>query len=100
LFSRAGERSLRFVRRTDLCRTQIAGPRLRTAELPRYDLIGWRNTAPSASYSDRTPARQFCEATLRGQGIALIAEPDERNLPGLVRLVIDALVAALRDAVR
>jgi DNA-binding transcriptional LysR family regulator len=67
------------------------------------------------------------EATLRGQGIALIAEPNERSLPGLVRLevdaelpqipihlvyhrevrrvprvrlVVDALIASLRDALR
>jgi DNA-binding transcriptional LysR family regulator len=119
---------------------RLQTPRLKTAELPRYELIGWekpgRQMVPM-NWLESHGAKRFVfrsnsyqailEATLRGQGIALIAEPNERSLPGLVRLevdaelpqipihlvyhrevrrvprvrlVVDALIASLRDALR
>ena len=80
---------------------RLQTPKLKIAELPRHDVIGWEKpgmeTTP-LNWLESHGAKRFLfrsnsyqailEATLRGQGIAVLAEIIE--LSGLVRLEIDA----------
>jgi DNA-binding transcriptional LysR family regulator len=76
--------------------------RVRMVELPRHDVIGWEGpiaAQPPMNWLETQGARQFVfrsnsyhgilEATLQGQGIAVLADSGGRSLPGLVRLEIE-----------
>lgn len=81
---------------------RLQTPGVRMAELPRHDVIGWEKpsmpTTPLNWLESRGAERfvfrsnsyqAILEATLRGQGIAVLAELIEET-SGLVRLEIDA----------
>lgn len=77
--------------------------RLKTAELARHDIVGWEQSLaklPSMGWMESQGARSavfrsnsyhaIVEATLQGQGIAMLGDAGVRGLPGLVRLEVDA----------
>lgn len=119
---------------------RLQTPSLKTSDLARHDCIGWEGAfakAPPMNWLESHGAKRFVfrsnsyhailEATLQGQGIAMLSDPGVRHLQGLVRLdvdaalpevpiylvfhrdlrrvprvrlVIDALLAAFRDSLR
>jgi DNA-binding transcriptional LysR family regulator len=77
--------------------------RIKAGDLARHDLIGWEKPGSqmvpmnwlqgvgAKSFVFRSNSYQaILEATLLGQGIAVLVDPIERTLPGLVRLEVDA----------
>jgi DNA-binding transcriptional LysR family regulator len=77
--------------------------RLKIADLERHDAIGWEKPGTQmmpmnwlASHGAKrfvfrsNSYQAILEATLQGQGIAVLHDSGERSLPGLVRLEIDA----------
>jgi DNA-binding transcriptional LysR family regulator len=78
-------------------------PRIKTADLHRHDVIGWEGPGTqmlAKSWLESHGAKNFVlrsnsyqailEATLQGQGIAVLAMSPQESPPGLVRLEIDA----------
>jgi DNA-binding transcriptional LysR family regulator len=77
--------------------------RIKTAELRRHDVIGWEGPGtqmPAKRWLESQGAKNFVlrsnsyqailEATLQGQGIAVLAIAAQETVPGLVRLEVDA----------
>jgi DNA-binding transcriptional LysR family regulator len=82
---------------------RLQAPRIKTADLRRHDVIGWEGAGtqmPAKSWLEHQGAKNFVlrsnsfpailEATLQGQGIAVLAMPPHEIPPGLARLEIDA----------
>jgi len=77
--------------------------RIKTSDLLRHDVIGWEGPGtqmPAKRWLEGQGAKNFVvrsnsyqailEATLQGQGIAVLAMAPQETPPGLVRLEIDA----------
>jgi DNA-binding transcriptional LysR family regulator len=88
---------------TSYVERRLRGGRLKTADFERHDFVGFEATLADVSktgWLTEHGARRFVvrsnsdfailEATLQGQGIALLADAAARATAGLVRLEVDA----------
>lgn len=87
---------------------RLRGGRLDPSDLARHDFVGfegamqklpqarWLNDRGATRYVFRSNSDvALLEATLQGQGICMIADAAGRNVPGLVRLDVDAELPSL-----